>query len=452
MYLDGKNHYMNIQKVYKQNSMRKKLNIWLVTVGEPIEEDGNEVRLFPTGLFADWLAKQGHSVTFITNSVDHHQKKQRYSATTTIERSANYKIICLYSRLYNSTISIARFLSHSDAARSFSQWNYVTEHQKPDLILASYPTEEMCRVTAEYAEINKVPLVMYIRDLWPDLFVSAFPVYFQPFVKLVTLVLNIRTKSTLKRANAITGHSAGSLSWGLNKIKRPKTKLDFVFPYTSGVTNNIIMDVRNSKPNDDEKIRICFAGTLSKRSSGLDLVIKSLSMLDAKDIKRIELIICGTGDAEKELKTLAAGLENAVKFEGWVGTTDLQNVYAISDFALLPYTQKDFHAALPNKFSEYLSMDLPIISCTKGAIKAEIEKYNCGIWIEPNLRSWNNLWRKLIYDHDYINRISSPRLVFEEYFSADKIYSDALINIEKIIQEYSNFNDEKLSDDEEVYR
>ena len=69
--------------------MTKELNIWLITVGEPLKEDGHEVRLFRTGLFADWLAQKGHKVTFFTNSVDHHQKRQRYEVTTTIERAPN---------------------------------------------------------------------------------------------------------------------------------------------------------------------------------------------------------------------------------------------------------------------------------------------------------------------------------------------------------------------------
>ena len=53
------------------------MKVWIATIGEPLPIDGNNVRLLRSFQFAEWLSERGHTVNFITNSVDHYNRRQK---------------------------------------------------------------------------------------------------------------------------------------------------------------------------------------------------------------------------------------------------------------------------------------------------------------------------------------------------------------------------------------
>ena len=95
------------------------MRIWLLTIGEPIPDDGENQRLLRTGQFGEWLAQAGHDVTFFNSSFDHLRRVQRVDQTTSLTSAAGMKIILLHARAYGRSVSPNRILSHRDVARSF---------------------------------------------------------------------------------------------------------------------------------------------------------------------------------------------------------------------------------------------------------------------------------------------------------------------------------------------
>ena len=83
--------------------MKKKLNIWQLTVGEPIPHDGENIRLHRAGLMSEWLAERGHQVTFI-NSSFFHQKRLKGNMYCLFKISLVLKILkaSLFSGISNS--------------------------------------------------------------------------------------------------------------------------------------------------------------------------------------------------------------------------------------------------------------------------------------------------------------------------------------------------------------
>ena len=154
--------------------MSAKKSIWIATIGEPIPGDSEHARLLRSCQFAIWLSEQGHQVTFITNSVDHYGRRQRCDKNTEIHYSKNLKIVLLWTRLYSKSISLSRYLSHVDIKSSFTQWQKELPNQ-PDLIVAAYPTFEICKELSNYAQLNNIPIFFDCRDAWPDIFYDRMP-------------------------------------------------------------------------------------------------------------------------------------------------------------------------------------------------------------------------------------------------------------------------------------
>ena len=49
----------------------------------------------------------------------------------------------------------------------------------PDLILSSIPTSELSLEATKLGKKNNIPVILDIRDLWPDVFLDVLPNFFR---------------------------------------------------------------------------------------------------------------------------------------------------------------------------------------------------------------------------------------------------------------------------------
>jgi len=396
------------------------LKIWLATVGEPLPIDGEGARLLRTGQFAQWLCDQGHDVTFFSNTMDHYARKLRTKQGQTYEIAANYRIITLAGRAYRRSVSFARFRHHADVADSFRK--LAPSLQQPDVIISSYPIEELCRAILDYAEPLKIPVVIDTRDLWPDIFEEVLPKPFRSFAKIAFHPLLRRARMTYSRATALSGITHSTLQWGLEKAGRARFEKDFWFPFSYPTTASSI-------PAEHHGVRLCFLGAISHRSN-LEMFIDAWRIVE-RESKEHFLEICGKGEAEAELQSRAVGLNNVV-FRGWLDQAQMAEVMQNSDFGLLPYNRKDFHTSLPNKYAEYLSAGLPIFSCTEGEVRQHLTKSRSGIWVEPNARAIADAILGIDVK-EFPSMRKRAAEVFALEFDRNAVFSGALKNLESLV-------------------
>ena len=56
--------------------------------------------------------------------------------------------------------------------------------EKPDLIYVSFPPIETSLAAVVYAKINKIKIIIDVRDLWPEIFLIRFNKLFKFFLKI----------------------------------------------------------------------------------------------------------------------------------------------------------------------------------------------------------------------------------------------------------------------------
>ena len=83
-----------------------------------------------------------------------------------MEVESGLEIQFLHGRMYTKNVSVARLLNHLEIARQFRRLS--TREGTPDVILSSYPTIELCDEAVQYGTRHNVPVLLDIRDLWPD--------------------------------------------------------------------------------------------------------------------------------------------------------------------------------------------------------------------------------------------------------------------------------------------
>ena len=111
----------------------------------------------------------------------------------------------------------------------------------------------------------------------------------------------------------------------------------------------------------DDEIIYLFCGRL-ERQKGVDVLIKCLAKLP-NDLK-YRLVVCGIGQDEEELRTLAESLDvhEHIIWAGW--QNDLQSFYAAADVFVMPSRWESFGLV----FLEAMNHSLPVASTRAQAI------------------------------------------------------------------------------------
>ena len=411
------------------------MRIWLITVGEPLPTKLNTDRLWRIGLLSEELCSRGHEVIWWTSRVDHIRKKYFVQSESRVKVNDNLSIYFLSGRLYKKNISINRLLNHREIGICFSL--LARTEIKPDVILCSFPTIELSREAVKYGLEFEVPVILDVRDLWPDIFIRTIPSWLKLLSRFVLIKYFNDTKWAFENCHSIIGISEGYLKWGgLKGSRLIDFKKDKIFPlaYKRGEWSDSDRCALISRFQacclDFEKPTACFVGTFG-RTYNLKTVINAALLLAKRQDWHGQIVLCGTGEGEDECRMLSMGIPG-IGLIGWLSAGELSCMLANSKIAIAAYAS-GAPQGIPNKIVEYLSAGLPIISSLEGESRILLENNSCVIYYNPTDQNYladslcnlmnNSLLRELMS--------KSSMVTFENLFSASAIYGAFASHLEK---------------------
>jgi len=357
------------------------MRIWIIKVGENIPFEDAKVRPMRAGLLAKMLSESGHDVTWWTSSVNHFAKTiYPQSSSDECTLPCGTKLVFLKSILYQKNISIRRWINHFGEARDFKR--KAPQYPKPDIVICCLPTLELSYSVVNFCKKNKIPVIIDIRDLYPDVFINLFPNFLKPLAKILFYPMSLMTKKIMKEATGLTAISDTYLKWGLNHAKRDQHQHDGIFPLAYPTPEKQISpDTQFTHKFDKLKNKkiILYIGSFVS-SIDLETVIRAASLLEKQHKDEFHFVLSGDGGYREQWESLAKGLHN-VTFTGWVNFPQIHWL-ANRSWAGLGAYKKDALMSLPNKIFEYMSFGLPILSALKGETREFIEKNGCGLYYE----------------------------------------------------------------------
>lgn len=359
------------------------MNIWLLHVGEELPVDENP-RLFRYGHLAEALADRGHYVLRWAPTFQHARKKQRFNWDALIEVRPGYHIQFVHTAGYNRNVSWGRFRSYQQLAKHFAR--LAPTHKRPDLIVSGVPSPQWCNAALEFAAPRSVPVVVDVRDLWPDIFLTAAPSFLRPAVRPLLSSLFAQSQSICQRAAAITAVSQSYLDWGLKNADRQATAADRVF--TLGYQPHDLSDDQLALKTgwlraagvDPQKTIACFFG-LFEKSYDLSTVLGAARALQVAGDDRLQFVICGQGSKQASVIREASELDNVV-LPGWVDPATIAALMRLSRIGLAAYTP-DALQSLPNKPFEYMAGRLAVVSSLPGELAQLLDQHRCGMTYRP---------------------------------------------------------------------
>ncbi len=415
------------------------MRVWLIHIGEPLPLDRGSPRLARVGMLAEILHGRGHDVLWWASTFEYRNKTHRSDVDTLCTVRAGYRIRLLHGRGFSKHVSLDRILYHRDLARSLKR--AMPKEVLPDIILCGYPTIELSVAAVSFGQRRGIPVVLDVRDLWPDIFVRALPKRLELFGKVLVTPAVASAKRAFKRATAVTGITSEFVDWALRYAGRPRTSLDRHFPHAYNVPNLSSERKRqalefwqkyNVRPQNAEFL-VCYIGQLTATVE-FDVVVKAARLL-TKASCPIRFLFCGTGGHEEEFRERAANCSN-ITFTGWIGGDEIWTLMQMCAMGLLCYQSTfDYEASIPNKPVEYMAAGLPIVSSLqRGVLYNLLERHGCGLSY-CNSRP-DELAAILVdcYDRPDKVRLMSRRAValFREQFQAGIVYGNMCDHLELI--------------------
>ena len=420
------------------------MRIWLVQRAEPTPHDNSGAqRLMRMGILSKLLDSFGHEVIWWTSDFDHYNANHRNGANCRKPIWRQSSIQYIKSIGYSKTFSIRRFLDNSLLAKKFSEL-IRKEKILPDIILASIPTSQLAKEAVKFGNERDIPVVLDIRDLWPDVIYDLVPFFLRPLVKILFIPYSKAMTWAAKNATAIVGLTKPFVNWGLAWANRKPSQFDQDFPMgyiQKSLTKKEILEAKAywdyKKIFDKQKsLNVVFFGRIGPYLD-LNIVLEAAKILQKKKII-VKFIICGIGSELSTLKFKAKNLTNVI-FTGWITQSYIQVLMQRSHLGLVPYVKiKNFYKNITNKPAEYLSGDLPIaLSLEKGELYDLIKKNKCGFSYHNDPQKLCDKLIKMSTDYFYRKEISkNATKTYKKKFNGQLTYGKMIKYLVNLVKFY----------------
>lgn len=356
------------------------MNVWIVNHYAIPPSMGGLVRHY---YFSKYLQKKGHTVKIFTSSKIHNTDinmiKDKSLYREEMEDGVEYTFV--RSRDYKGN-GIDRIVNMIDLP--FKMWKAMKQFwkkKKPDVIYTSSPDLFVAFFALLFGKRHRVPVVVEIRDLWPESIVEYVGMSKRnPIIK----VLYMLEKWIYRKANQLIFTIPGGKDYIIDKKWDKKVDLKKVNYINNGVDLEEYSKEKSigftDEDLDNNKFKVVYVGSI-RQVNNVRALVKVAECLQRRGETDIQLLIYGDGTEKARLEEYCKnqGLTNIV-FKGKVDKKKVPYILSKSNLNLLNYKQAATwkYGGSQNKQFEYLASGRPICSNVKMG-HSIIEKYQCGL-------------------------------------------------------------------------
>jgi glycosyltransferase involved in cell wall biosynthesis len=367
------------------------MTIWLINPYGPIPSEG--WRHYRFAMMGEFLAREGHIVTWWTANFSHHFKRFRSAGWRDIPVCDRFHIRLVPTAAYRTNVSLGRLRFEAHFVRNVLRG--ARDHEAPDLLIGVDPPQTIGWLATKLKTRFGVPLALDVMDMWPELFRLAFPQPVKCFARPVLFPFYVLRRRNLSRADGLIALCQTYMDLALHEAPVLRTRPSAVVfngidvgdfspaPVSAG-------DLAMPKPPGE--IWAIYAGSLGANYD-VDTVLNAGLALRGS---RIRLLLAGDGprraDVEHFIKTYPSA---NLRYLGKLDHKDLIQLYRVCDIGLCPYGPES-NVAMPDKAYDYMAACLPMVNSLPGELAEMLRREDAGLPYEPgNVLSLSNALRRL---------------------------------------------------------
>jgi glycosyltransferase involved in cell wall biosynthesis len=411
---------------------QKTLNIAVIKDGEllPIQDPDVCLRM---GSIATSLLGRGHKVTWLASTWSH-QFKHQIAPEGTYPVATGYDVVLLECGQYKRNVSFARIAHHRAYGHAISRW--LANTAEPfDAVVCAYPIPEAAAAAAQYCDKSDIPLILDVRDLWPDVFTDKLGGVGSLLAWPVITKQSRALGQALAISSAILAVSNNYLDWAKAHWNRLSAKRGTAifrhFPIGAGAIDSTNYGqkppptAKLDLPSD--RILFTFLGSFGK-SYDLDLIVGAAQHFHSIGNKDVHFVLAGDGEQRGMIEAAVARLPN-LHYLGWLQSDETVALMLESDVGIMPL--QSVSGTFPNKPFQYMAASLPIISSLDGEFADFAENEKIGInFDQGNQQQFIDAVTALCDRDVRTAMVGNVKNVFATRFERSIIYKDIAALIE----------------------
>ncbi len=320
-------------------------------------------------------AESGHHITVIADAT-HYQSGDDSHARD--EHHQNISVIRIPTLSYRGHQKNARIKSYAQFAFRASR-RVRKLKEKHDIVIASSPSLPV--VVPAFVAKRKwnIPFIFEVRDLWPESAISTGVINASSLVAQSGFALEELAYEECDAVVALSPGIAKEIS-----TRFPEKEIHFI---PNGVHPDSL--VRFNRENMREKLGwakhefvMLYVGAHGI-ANNLSLMIEAASIL--RDEPHFRFVSIGEGPQKKDwmAESKRRGLDN-ISWQDPIPKEETFKILGASNAGLaILQRNATFKKVYPNKIFDYMSMNVPTLCAIAGDAKALIQKYNAGIYVQP---------------------------------------------------------------------
>lgn len=399
------------------------MKVLLLQTGEPMFDDDNYRPMRGMNL-ARFLASRGHEVTIYTSDFYHQKMTHRRGQTHKRTVDENITLHFFHSPGYKASIGVGRLADHLRLGLTMFWHLLRSDRTKYDVAFIGFPPIETAFFCSLVLRARRIPYLLDVKDLWPELFWAGRTGLKKQVIKLAAIPFRIMAATAKSGAACLVTMSDG---FARRLAKETGNGKDvFIAPLTSEET--AAASARDSGTSSDGPFIICFIGAhMSVYDFGPVADAARLCQQRGLDCR---FVIAGDGDYRGDIAALFDGAAN-VDFPGWVDQQQSHELVSRSSLALVPYKNlTNYTLNTPNKVVSNLQAGLPVASNTTGDIQMLLDREECGFFFETGEDLYNQI-ADLANNAQKLQKMSqNARAAYEKLFDFQTSYNKLVDKLE----------------------
>ena len=228
-------------------------------------------------------------------------------------------------------------------------------------------------------KIKKIPVYVYINELWPQSLYQVLDVQSSLFKKILDKV----SMSVYRRADKLLVPSTRMQKYLMDRLVVTRDQIPIVpvppdYYYENEDKDEALLEQLAGSFN------VVIAGDFNEQMS-VESVIQIAQKIRKNNYKNIRFVVLGTGELINEMKMKAdrQSLHDYFYFEGKVEPDELGRYLYVTDVLLAAIRPSDEHAAYAQMIN-YMAAGKPIVVTMLGMVKELLRDAECGFASEPD--------------------------------------------------------------------
>ena len=335
-----------------------------------------------------------------------------------------------YSRKKNTFIDISRdYISY--IIKLFLNLNHF-DNYKP-VAAITFATSPLFQAipTIFYAKRKKIPSILWVQDLWPEVLEDTGYLKNKFILRLVDIIVRF----IYKNSDLIIAQSK-SFEEHLKRKYKVKDKIvtlhqpsEFSFQKKKNIKNNFFY--------------VTYAGNFGT-AQDFDTIINAFS--SNKINKKIRLNLVGSGKKFNYLKNKIKqkNLEKKICIIGFKNKKNLTKILRNSSCFFISLKKgKSLNKTIPGKFQTYLAFGKPLIICSHSELNKLVLENKLGFVSKPNEieKLVKNLNKTYLLSEKQKNKIYiSSKQIYKNFFEINKVTSQMEKYINFVLKRYAEKN------------